>query len=394
MKKTLFVLVLFAMFFLVLLFFPRINAATWVDGRVNDSYDGEPANGHTVMLWNPSIGMQDNTTDIIGPNGNSNRDNEYKIDCDNLNNGCNRGDTLNLRVIDTGDGYITETIAFNISQGGNTLSSLRLNSFPNFTSVLVDDSISTPANEIDLIAASTRSVVCEGIVEEYDNQSLENISAVFFGESSFYSDSDDNNSHYTNNSCFVNSSYGNLNQTKVECGFEVWYYANSENWTCIIEAEDSLSVKGNGSNNTFINTLLSIGAVSEIDFGKITKGEVTEEKIINITNYGNIVVDLGLYGYGNTEKDNLSMVCETGNISIENKKYNLTGSNPGEMSLSEFNNFYENLTSIQTIREFGLNPRTDDFENNAIKPSYWRIYVPESVGGDCRGNIVLGAEQL
>jgi len=393
MKSSLF-LVLFAVF-LVLLVSPMLNAAHYITGQVNDSYDGEAANGHEVVLWNSETGTSDNLTDVIGPEGNSGQDNTYMIDCELLDNGCSVGDTLKIRVFDTGDGYITGNVSLNVTGAGYDVApGLRLNSFPNVTSVLVDDSIKTPENEIDLIAASTRKVVCEAVVEEYDNQSLNNATARFFADSSFYGDSDDNNTHYTNNSCFMNSSYGNQGQTKINCSFQVQYYANSENWTCVIEAEDNLSVEGNGSDKTFINSLLSIGAVSEVGFGNISKGTVTDETVLNITNYGNVEVDLSLYGYGGQEDDNLSMTCKTGNISIDYTKYNLTASNPGERNLSEIENFYLNLSSNPVSRDFNLGYRTDDFINNAIKPTYWRVYAPESIEGNCSGNIVLGAEQL
>lgn len=387
--------VLFVVVFLVLLLSPMLSASHFVTGQVNDSYDGESANGHEVVLWNPSVGIQDNLTDIIGPEGNSGYENTYMLDCELLDNGCSVGDTLKARVIDSGDGYVTGNVSFNVTEEGyDMVPSLRLNSFPDFTSVLVDDSISTPENKIDLIAASTRKVSCEAVVEEYDNQSLKNISGVFFGESSSYSGPDDNSSHYTNNSCFVNSSYGNLNQTMIECGFNVWYYANSENWTCVIEAEDNLDVKADGSDKTFINSLLSIGADSEVYFGEIEEDTVTNETRINITNYGNVEVDLSLHGYGNSPGDGLAMDCKTGDIPVDYAKYNLTSPNPGNMNFPEMSGLYENLTSSPETKEFNLSQRTDNLISPAIKPTYWRIYAPESVGGDCSGNIVLGAEQL
>ena len=85
------------------------------------------------------------------------------------------------------------------------------------------------------------------------------------------------------------------------------------------------------------------------------------------------------------------MICKDGNISIMEEKYNLTVSNLGDLSFSEFNSFYENLTSSPSIREFNLDSREDDLTDSAFKNSYWRIYVPSQVGGNCSGNILFSA---
>ncbi len=71
--------------------------------------------------------------------------------------------------------------------------------------------------------------------------------------------------------------------------------------------------------------------------------EVSNEVEMNITNYGNIIMNLSLEGYGLTAGDENSMFCETGNISIEYKKFNLTTSNSSNMTLQEFEENYQNF---------------------------------------------------
>lgn len=133
MKKNPYVFV-FSLIALTLLVSPMLSAVHYITGQVNDSYDGEPANNHTAFLWNPSVGMQDNLTDIIGPEGNSGEDNNYEIDCDLLDNGCQEGDNLSVKVIDTGDGYITDNVSVTVSSTSpDAAPDLRLNSFPNVT---------------------------------------------------------------------------------------------------------------------------------------------------------------------------------------------------------------------------------------------------------------------
>jgi len=126
------------------LLLPTARAAHYIVGRVYDAYDGTPANGHTVVLWNPAVGMQDNITDVIGPSGNSGNDNIYMLDCEMLQNGCSVGDTLNVKVINTGDDYVSETTSVTVSGAGfDVAPDLRLNSKPTVT-------INSPADNANI----------------------------------------------------------------------------------------------------------------------------------------------------------------------------------------------------------------------------------------------------
>ena len=101
-------------------------------------------------------------------------------------------------------------------------------------------------------------------------------------------------------------------------------------------------------------------------------------------------------GYGTTPGDGLAMNCTLGNvgtIAIEHEKYNLTASTAGDVTLSQANSFYTNLTTIPVVRDFELSSRTNDAANDAYKESYWRIYVPRGVAGTCNGTIIFGATQ-
>jgi len=127
-KPTLFILLLF------ILVMPSVSAAHFITGFVNDSLSGEPANGKVITLWNPAIGVTDNLTDVIGPDGNSGADNIYLIDCELLTNGCSVGDVLNAKVYDNRSKHATEIA--NVTVGGvgfDVMSELRLNSVPNVT---------------------------------------------------------------------------------------------------------------------------------------------------------------------------------------------------------------------------------------------------------------------
>ncbi len=366
------------------------SAAHFIVGNVRNSLDGENANGKEVVLWNPSNGINDNLTDILGPTGNSGANNIYMIDCELLSTPCEVEDEIRIDVVD----YPAYDVNLSVTGAGfDVAPNITLNSRPNITSILVDDDISPPYNQVDLIAASTRNVVCEIVVEEYDKDALQNPVAEFYHTSSYIGDSDDNNSHYTNASCFANDGYGTEYETEFLCGFEVLYYAKPGAWNCFFRVEDNLSVSGNGSDSTLINTLLSVGVQDIINYSTVDAEKVSDEIEVNITNYGNVMVNLSLAGYGENLGDNLAMKCGIGNISLEHEKYNLTESNPGGLSLSQADSVYSNVSSQTAIKTFNLDYRTSEDTNEAVNSTYWRVYTPKGVAGGCNGNIVFGAFQ-
>ncbi len=117
-----------------------IMAAHFIIGKVNDALNGELANDHTIVLWNPLNGINDNLTDIIGPNGNSGQNNIYMVDCELLSNSCSIGDQINIKVLDLGDSYASETTTITVTGAGYDLANdLTLNSPPNISLIYPKD---------------------------------------------------------------------------------------------------------------------------------------------------------------------------------------------------------------------------------------------------------------
>jgi hypothetical protein len=175
MKSKIFLLIM-CIFFI----FPFVSSAHYLTGYVNDALDGTLADGHRVVVWNPSVGINDNITDTIGVLGNSNTEKMYLVDCELLNTPCEVGDNLSIKVYDAGDGYVSlKDIFVNITGAGfDFLDNLTLNSPIIFNSIVVDDSLNFTLNEIDLLAGNTREVFCEAVVEDLDGPTF----------SSFYSE--------------------------------------------------------------------------------------------------------------------------------------------------------------------------------------------------------------
>lgn len=385
------VLIILSLLFL----FPLVNSAHYIVGYVEDAIDGESANNHIVALWNVADGPGDNLTDIVGINGNSGTSNVYMIDCEMLTTPCIIGDNLTISLIDSGGGYVDRfDVNVTVTSAGFDLVSenMSLNSLPSFEYILVDDSFNFTLNEIDLLTNSVLNVVCSAVIREYDADSLSGFHSEFYDNvNSSFGSMNDNNNHYTNSSCFVNSSYGDLNQTEVICSFDVYYYANSEDWNCEINVTDGIVVTS-GVDSTFVNQLLSIEVIDTANFTVSSSGSVSNETEIVIKNAGNVQVDLGLSGYGESVGDGYAMSCNGGSfIDIFYKKYNLMSSVVGNLSLSEFELNYINLTANTVNEDFNLTQRHNDVVSEAFKSTFWRVYVPEEISDLCIGNIVIGA---
>ncbi len=115
----------------ILILLSVCSAAHYIVGYVEDAKDGTSANEHTILLWNPSVGIQENLTDIIGPNGNSHVSNVYMIDCELLQSGCNINNNLTLKIINNGDNYISgETNVTITGAGYDVVNNITLNSPP------------------------------------------------------------------------------------------------------------------------------------------------------------------------------------------------------------------------------------------------------------------------
>jgi hypothetical protein len=126
MKKLLFYGII-----LTIIFIPLCSATHNIVGFVEDARDTTEANGHSILLWNPSVGINDNLSDTIGLLGNSGISNAYRIDCELLSTPCIIGDILTVKVIDNGDTYVSEEKNVTVSSGSEDSSeNITLNSPP------------------------------------------------------------------------------------------------------------------------------------------------------------------------------------------------------------------------------------------------------------------------
>jgi len=278
------------------------------------------------------------------------------------------------------------------------------NVYPEVLNVSIEDGSAS----FTLIPNSTRTLRCVAIIRDFNGEQDINatgkVNSTFFDNiTSTYEGTNDNNTNYTNSSCFLDLSFDPYNgytddayTLLANCTFQVQYYANASDWNCTVRVNDSYGWEARGNDLITISPLLALGLPDFIDYGTVNATYVSGENITNVTNYGNVPLNLSLNGYGFYPGDGNAMNCTLGsnkNITIENHKYNLTLAHTGDYTLSSFIVNYTNLTTDPVVKEFDLDFRHNENINEAWNHTYWRIYVPTGVAGTCSGNVIFAATQ-
>lgn len=262
--------------------------------------------------------------------------------------------------------------------------------------------ITTIPEDFILTPNSTTKLNCIALATDYNGKgTMQNISAIIYSKmTSTKNSSDDKNDHYTNPSCEINSDFGVWSEVYssdynvlVNCSFDVEFYADPGEWICGIFVSDNTSLSSYYENNFTMQELMSLGVPGYVEFGIVNSTYVSNESTVDVENLGNVEIDLMLSGYGATGNDGYSMKCDLGDegIPIGYQKYDLTTSLPGPLSFAAFEAAYTNLTSAATFKNYNLDYRRNDTFNEAKNSTYWRIYVPRGVAGDCEGNIIFSA---
>jgi len=388
------VTLLFLLLLLIALPLAKAYPAHFISGNVSDARDTTSANDYTMTIY--ISGTPDNNlSDLIGPNGASGVNNLFLIDCQQLSPKCKVGDVITARVYDNGSHYNTGPVNVTVTGGqSDKILNTTLNSPPNATQTVVDDTLLSPVNEIDLLAGVNRTVFCNATLVDVDFfDSISSASAVLYDNSSSSpAASDDMSQHYTNNSCVLFAGSGN--DRGVECSFAVAYYANNATWACNITATDNLTMSGSDNYDySTINELVALNIPDNIDFGALSPGATSDVNKTNVTNFGNIEIDLKIYGYGNGQTTSPNALNCTGgedkNISLYFLRYNVT-------DLPTCSNFgwtsnYRNLTNLsneKTWPQFNLGKQNVE---GTLMRNYtcWILKIPTAseatLGGTCKG---------
>jgi hypothetical protein len=177
----------------------------------------------------------------------------------------------------------------------------------------------------------------------------------------------------------------------------VTYFSNNATWVCEASVQDKGGFVVKDNDSIVIEDLIALDIPPTINYGIVDALTVSWENWTNVTNTGNVEVDLYLHGYGAEENDGNAMNCTSGsikNISVEYEQYNLTETTPGNsISFESFDSAYINLSNTPSLNDFNIPQRQNDDTSgdDDFNVTYWRIYIPSGVAGTCSGFITFSA---
>ena len=293
--------------------------------------------------------------------------------------------------------------------------SIYVNTPPNVTFVLLDDSLDSPANEIDLVAATNQTVYCSFNVSDFDgiesiNQSSLNVTIT--SNTTGYTGTEDIKFEYhlawndtTNVDACLNQSTGSLPNggwNYYNCSISMPYFAENGTWTCLARIFDNTSSSGNSTDSALVNQLVALNISRDsIVFGAIGLGQNTTSQDYNTTieNIGNVPLSLQMTSHWNESlplNDTYAMTCETGQINESDILFdddNTFTSNIGDAG----NWTYLNSTSALITSSIGL-VEAANYSAPAYHTIFWGINLQKSIvlnpRGQCNGflffNAILG----
>jgi hypothetical protein len=266
---------------------------------------------------------------------------------------------------------------------------------PVLQDVKVDDSLDNPADQLDLVAGTTRQVMCNATVVSRGGTSDFNSTSPA-GRLYFSGGGTTNSCTSDNNNCYVNSSCGYLNvlndtAQKAYCTWNVWYNAansTSLGWTCNMTVTDAFGNTSFGTDTTDVNLLLAVGTPVLVPFGALVVGATSAQDVnASVQNFGNFQIDLQLNG--------TNMTCTGGGqIPRENLHYNCSATGFGQSYDTLMSPLYSAPTA-GNCTDFNLNKNNTATVQPPIAPNRslpWKIKIPTAVSGNCQGFIGVIAQ--
>lgn len=269
------------------------------------------------------------------------------------------------------------------------------NTFPVLYKVKIDHPLDSSGN-VDLQAGNATTVICNGSASDFNGfDDIVAVNATLYLDG-FSSGPVDNNSFYLNSSCGTCEQVtGEPDNATCLCQFAVQYYAEPGNWICNMTILDSGTLTSiNSSPQTTFNEILGISiSVPTIDYGNLSVTETSLPIHENITNIGNIPMNMTLRGFGGTVQpdptNNLTMICDPSvsarNITINEQRVSISN----ETAYADM----VNLTNeTQLFPDLTIPKRRDNNDlHNSTNVTYWKLLVPLGTAGRCNGSIVFGA---
>ncbi|MFH1850066.1 MAG: hypothetical protein ABH879_07855 [archaeon] len=257
------------------------------------------------------------------------------------------------------------------------------NTAPNIYEVSIDPSPITAA------PGNTTTVNCTAKI--YDANGWTDIvraNASFYHILKGDGSAQDKNYRYRNTSCGACSSIA-TNNASCSCSLVVQYYANNGSWRCNMTTADQNGIKdSDNSSNYIVTTTLGIDVPVQVDYGNLSVSETSSLQTVNITNIGNVPLNVSVLAYGGDSYINgmnLSMICRDAssiNISSIYQRFSVY-SDTTFANMKRMGNESVNINMT-------INQRTD--ENNPIlgedrNQTFWLLQIPLGVTRECNGTL-------
>ena len=244
--------------------------------------------------------------------------------------------------------------------------------------------LSTPASTINLVAGSSVLIQCNASVTDQDNAStILSTAASLYLNGTSPAASDSNRTHYTNASC---TAIGNNSVTKnFTCNFTVYYYASNGSWLCNVTVNDTWNLTSN-TTPLIIGQLLAVNITPwTISFGTVAIGNISQNQSVNVTNIGNLAMNISVWAYGQAYGDNYSFWCGTGGLNTSYLQFST------DISANYTQKQPVGTTTDTTFLNLTVQPQTNS--TPSLNASYWQLSVPQlaNLAGLCNGTLVFEA---
>ncbi|MGV8085991.1 MAG: hypothetical protein ACP5N1_00015 [Candidatus Woesearchaeota archaeon] len=259
------------------------------------------------------------------------------------------------------------------------------NAKPEVLNVTIYESANFSLRNITVNAGSFKTIFCNATVRDWNgfNDIVYVNASLWHMFTSFSDSSDDNNTHYTNSSCVLNSSISSTVGFYV-CSFDVWYYSNNGTWACNVSTLDTLNKTGSGFNTTIFYPVYSLNVTDGVNFGNVAVEDYSLDVDANVTNLGNMAINLSVEGYGSRRGDGLAMNCSlSGNITVSNERFALSSGVAfgSKTSLASTSVLVSDLTM----------PKQTLHNTYIVNSTYWQLYIPPNPAGNCTGYVIFTA---
>jgi hypothetical protein len=239
---------------------------------------------------------------------------------------------------------------------------------------------------VTLTPGATTQVICNATVVDYNGApgGILEVNATFHLNSVDLAGPAKNDTKYIVNCANVTTF--SSTSALYSCNISVWYFARNGTWNCSVTVRDTGSLNATDVNSTTaIQPLVAFNVSDVLDYGNIPGLNISDDREANMSNFGNVPLNISVRGWGGQNESlypNLSMICELGNISIDDERYNIT-------SGQNWNNMVNLTNSNKLISGLIVYSRNDT--DLKINKTYWKIRIPTGVSGLCNGTLLFTA---